>query len=145
MGARYSSPQRKSVEAHCNAVGGHGGSLYKGFGTDLPYGFDELRLALSVHSLDSHQHNGGACGQRQREMRMKIVIERDTHHLTFSSEIKNVGVISALETGFADVECVPPLGPKQCCCPRSKALVQQDPPHATLFRSTCSSSTEAAA
>jgi hypothetical protein len=76
---------------------------------------------------------------------VKIVIESDARHSSLTREIQDNGVIRPIQTCLRDVKRLPSFCSKQGGDSRSEALIEQDPLHATRFRSANSSSTEAAA
>ncbi len=73
--------------------------------------------------------------------------EGDARHPPLTRNPQDLGIVRPIQARFANanVNCLPTLRSKQRGCPRREALIEQDPLHATRFKSTNSSSTEAAA
>lgn len=140
-----SSSERESAETDRYAVGGHCRTLYDGFPAGFPYCLDEGDLPFGAQPLDADHDDRRTRRERQREMRVEVMIERDTCHPTLPCELQDVGIVGSVQTCFADMQGFPAFRTQQLRRPWRKALIEQDLHHATRCSSICFSSMEAAA
>lgn len=106
---------------------------------------DQLSLLLGCHTFYSQQDHRGSSLTGDREVHMKIVVERDTNPARKTSGIEKLTIISLRQSDRTHVYCVDAPFAKQDRRTRSQALVEQNRNHATRSMPRLSSSTLAAA
>jgi hypothetical protein len=113
---RIKLPQREPAHANGCAVRRYCRALGEFRFANVPDTANQLCLPGCVQALDPQKYNGGMIGSGQREMRVKVVIKRDTNAPLLSRRVKNFRVLGSIEIEFVDMDSVPSLRTEDFCC-----------------------------
>ena len=88
-------------------------------------GSNQVGLALRVQSLNSQKHHRKASLSGYREVRMEVMVQRDTNASVFPGFGKNKAVIRLAQSDFSDVAGIETILAKYRRCSWGEPLVQQ--------------------
>lgn len=138
-------PKWQPPDADAFAIRRDRGAFGEGVLALKAHRLDQIRLALSVKSLNAQQHPRRASLAGPCQVRVEVVVQGLARPFIVSGRLQNLDVLSFLHPDFGYMNCIHTAPAKNRSRMPSEPLIEQNAFHATRSMLKRSSSTVAAA